>query len=109
MMERTAVYPALDAGGRIETATAAAALDSRTAPRVAISSRFLLGIYAVLPLCVFAMFLDQMFWGGSLSRALPKNPQRYFLFQILFGTPHIVASSVILATNGEYFRAYRIR
>ncbi|MFL6286645.1 MAG: hypothetical protein ACJ74Q_26200 [Pyrinomonadaceae bacterium] len=109
MMERTAVYPALDAGGRIESATAAAALDSRTVPRVAISSRFLLGIYAVLPLCVLAMFLDQMFWGGSLSRALPKNPQRYFLFQLLFGTPHIVASSVILATNGKYFRAYRMR
>jgi hypothetical protein len=108
-MERTAVYPSLDAGVRAETATAATLGDSRSVPRIAISARFLLGIYAVLPLCVLAMFLDQLFWGGSLSRALPKNPQRYFLFQLLFGTPHIIASSVILATNGEYFRAYRMR
>src|SRR3954471_4786472 len=108
-MERTAVYPSLDAGVRAETATAATLGDSRSVPRVAISARFLLGIYAVLPLCVLAMFLDQLFWGGSLSNALPKNPQRYFIFQILFGTPHIIASSVILATNGEYFRAYRVR
>lgn len=41
--------------------------------------------------------------------ALPSNPQRYFIFQLLFGTPHIIASSVILFTNGEYRRAYRTR
>jgi hypothetical protein len=108
-LERTAVYHALDAGGPAGAAPSAGARDSRAASRVKISARFLLGIYAVLPLCVAAMFLDQLFWGGFLSRALPKNPQRYFVFQLLFGTPHIIASSVLLTTNAEYFCAYRTR
>ena len=108
-MERTAVYQALDAGRPVGATSDAGAREARAASRVKISARFLLGIYAVLPLCVLAMFLDQLFWGGFLSRALPKNPQRYFVFQLLFGTPHIVASSVLLTTNAEYFRAYRTR
>ena len=108
-MERTAVYQGLGAGVRAETAPASIARDSGLAPRVAISARFLLGIYAILPLCLLVMFLDQLFWGGTLFHALPRSPQRYFFFQLLFGTPHIIASSVLLATNSDYLRAYRVR
>ena len=96
-----------DAGGLAEAAPAAGARDSRPAPRVTISARFLLGIYAILPLCLLAMLLDELLWGGSLFRALPSTPQRYFIFQLLFGTPHVIASSVIIAANGDYLRAYR--
>jgi hypothetical protein len=108
-MERTAVYEVLNAGARAEAPPVSEARDARSAPRVIISARFLLGIYAVLPLCLVAMFMDQLFWGGSMSHALPRNPQQYFVFQLLFGTPHIIASSVLLATNSDYFRDYRAR
>lgn len=108
-MERTAAYHLPGARGRAGAAPAPGASDYRPAPRVAISARFLLAIYAALPLCALAALLDQLFWGGSLAHALPKNPNRYLAFQLLFGTPHIVASSVILATNRDYFRAYRTR
>ena len=70
--------------------------------------RFLLGIYWIVPLCLLAMILDRLSGSGYLSRVLPKSPQNYFIFQILFGTPHIIASSVILVTNSNYFRIYRL-
>lgn len=76
---------------------------------VTISARFLLGIYAVLPLCLLAMLADRLFWSDTLSSALPKTPESFFVFQLLFGTPHIIASSVILFTNGDYLRAYSVR
>jgi hypothetical protein len=79
------------------------------APRVKISARFLLGIYAVLPLCLLAMLLDRYFWGGTIVRHLPTTPESFFIFQLLFGTPHIIASSVLLLSNGEYVRAYGLR
>ncbi len=78
-------------------------------PRITISMRFLLGIYAIVPLCLLAMILDQLIGSGYLSRVMPDTPQNYFLFQLLFGTPHIIASSVILSSNSGYFSMYRGR
>jgi len=83
--------------------------DSRPALRVRISTRFLLGIYSILPICLLAMVVDYLFWGGSLLRTLSTSPAQIFAFQLLFGTPHIIASSVILVTNSDYWRAYRVR
>ncbi|MEZ5429001.1 MAG: hypothetical protein R2747_22335 [Pyrinomonadaceae bacterium] len=82
---------------------------AKTDLKIKISSRFLLGIYAIVPVCLVAMVLDKFLWGGFLFRALPTNPQSFFIFQLLFGTPHIIASSVILATNTDYLRTYRWR
>lgn len=76
---------------------------------LAISFKTLLGIYYIVPLCIFAQAADSLFFGGYLRDALPANPQQFFLFQILFGTPHILASSIILFGNGEYLSAYRDR
>jgi hypothetical protein len=77
--------------------------------RMTISMRFLLGIYCIVPLCLLAMILDRQFAGGYLATLLPDSPQNYFIFQILFGTPHIIASAVILATNTNYLHTYRLR
>jgi hypothetical protein len=79
------------------------------AARMSISMRFLLGIYGIVPLCLLAMILDRQFAGGYLSTLLPDSPQNFFIFQILFGTPHIIASAVILATNTNYLYSYRVR
>lgn len=108
-MEQTAVSQALDRGLGVETVPVSDRRDFRPALHVTISSRFLLGIYAVLPLCLLMMISDQLFWGGALFSNLPTSPDRVFAFQLLFGTPHIIASSVILVTNSDYFRAYRVR
>jgi hypothetical protein len=89
-----------DAGSRPDTAPAA---------RVAISARFLLGIYAIVPLCSLAMAFDRLFWDESLFRALPTSPETFFIFQLIFGTPHIIASSVILFSNSAYVGAYWLR
>jgi hypothetical protein len=80
---------------------------ARPAARVAISARFLLGIYAIVPICTLVMLWDKLFGNGTLFREdLPSSPESFFIFQLAFGTPHIIASAVILVTNGEYMRAY---
>jgi hypothetical protein len=83
--------------------------DARPALRLKISARFLLGIYAILPLCFLAFAYDRLFGGGTLFEALPTSPESFFFFQLILGTPHIIASSVILATNVQYVRAFWIR
>ncbi len=75
-------------------------------PRLKISARFLLGIYAVVPLCTLALLLDHFVWNGGLVQRLPTSPEKFFVFQLLFGTPHIIASSVILFSNTNYVRRY---
>lgn len=78
----------------------------RSQPRLKISARFLLGIYAVVPLCLLALALDHWVWNGELVKLMPTSPERFFVFQLLFGTPHIIASSVILFSNTNYVRTY---
>jgi hypothetical protein len=81
----------------------------RPAARVTISARFLLAIYAIVPLCLVAMILDRLVWGGTLFRALPTSPESFFIFQLAFGTPHIIASTILLAANTDYLHAYWLR
>ncbi len=106
-MAQTAIDQAIIADERI--AAPSSGRRAAPVPRVTISARFLLGIYAILPLCLLAMLLDRLCWSGALLSALPTNPESFFIFQLLFGTPHIIASSVILFTNVGYFRAYWLR
>ncbi len=103
-MERTVI-------DRSATAiTAADPLARRPLPaRVTITASFLLAIYAIVPLCSLAMLFDMLVWGGTLFRALPTSPESFFIFQLIFGTPHIIASSVILATNRAYLGHYWLR
>jgi hypothetical protein len=86
-----------------------AANDSRAASRLTISARFLLGIYAIVPLCLLIMAADYLFTGGYIRSRLPNSPDTFLFGPLLFGTPHIIASSVILATNVAYLRAYWLR
>ncbi len=74
---------------------------------LAVSFRLLLGLYLIIPLCLFLQWLDQFFWQGQLLANLPNNPSHFLLFQLLFGTPHILASSILLVTNTAYLRFYK--
>ncbi|WP_305907152.1 hypothetical protein Q9L42_017480 [Methylomarinum sp. Ch1-1] len=75
--------------------------------KLAVSFRLLMGLYLIIPLCLLIKWVDGWFWGGYLLTHLPSSPTHYLLFQILFGTPHIVASAILLASNSEYVHFYK--
>lgn len=77
--------------------------------RLKVSFRFLLGLYAIIPICLIVEWFDILLWQGSLREILPSRPEHFMLFQLLFGTPHIIASALILTSNREYFGYYRHR
>lgn len=75
--------------------------------QLSISFRVLLSLYAIIPLCLGLHWLDAFFWQYTLRDALPNSPKQFLLFQILFGTPHIIASSILLLSNNDYVRLYQ--
>jgi hypothetical protein len=75
---------------------------------IAVSFRLLLGLYAVIPLCLLLRLLDSWFWQDYLLHTLPSSPYHFILFQIMFGTPHIIASAVLLVTNTDYLNHYKV-
>lgn len=77
--------------------------------KLAVSFRLLLALYSIIPLCLIIQWVDSQFFNHSFQQSLPSSPKHFILFQILFGTPHIVASAVILTTNSEYFKFYRFK
>ena len=72
-----------------------------------VSFRLLLGLYAIIPLCLLLQLLDSVFWNNVLKTNLPSSPNHLFLFQIIFGTPHIIASSIVLVSNPDYIKTYQ--
>lgn len=75
--------------------------------KLAVSFRLILGLYAIIPLCLLLQVSDSLFFNNFLLNNLPSSPYHFVLFQILFGTPHIIASNILLATNADYFAYYR--
>ena len=76
---------------------------------MAISFRFLLSLYAIVPLCLLLQLSDQFVFNFTLRDALPSSPSHFMLFQVLFGTPHIIASNVLLATHSDYLAAFKYK
>ena len=107
-MEHTTITLPARGSAIAESMPASSVGAEQTRPRITISC-FLLAIYGILPICLLAMIFDYFFWGKSLFSALPTSPEYMFFFQLAFGTPHIIASFVILATNGVYLRTYWLR
>lgn len=77
--------------------------------KLAVSFRLLLGLYAIIPACLLLQLLDVGFWQGFLQRYLPSSPHHFILFQIVFGTPHIIASAIVMASNKEYLKFYKLK
>ncbi len=84
--------------------TAQAVSDER---KLSVSFRLLLALYSIIPLCLMLQMADGWFWHGFLKENLPSRPTHFLLFQILFGTPHILASTLILVSNAEYLKFYQ--
>jgi hypothetical protein len=76
---------------------------------LAVSFRLLLGLYAIIPLCLSLQLFDGWFWQGFLQQNLPSSPKQFLLFQVIFGTPHIIASSIVLVSNTEYLKFYKLK
>ncbi|MDP3333632.1 MAG: hypothetical protein Q8Q40_13790 [Methylococcaceae bacterium] len=75
--------------------------------KLTVSFRLLLGLYAIIPLCLLLQGVDSWFWQGYLQAHLPSSPNHFILFQILFGTPHIIASAIVLGSNVDYLQFYK--
>ncbi|MGR8979885.1 MAG: hypothetical protein ACU84H_07350 [Gammaproteobacteria bacterium] len=75
--------------------------------KLAVSFRLLFSLYAIIPICLLLQLFDGWFWQGFLKENLPSSPTHFLLFQILFGTPHIVASAILLAGDREYVGFYK--
>lgn len=73
--------------------------------RWAIHRSWLLAIYLVVPVCVLVALVDMGLFSGALQAALPSSPQDLWWFQLVFVTPHILASSVTFLDR-EYIEAY---
>lgn len=71
-----------------------------------VSYRLLLGIYLIFPASVLIYLADQFYFNQTLKYSLPVAPEHYFWLGLLFGTPHIVASNVIMFSNREYMKLY---
>jgi hypothetical protein len=89
------------------SAQIASTLDLSNEHKLAVSFRLLLGLYAIIPLCLLLQSFDGWYWQGFLRSNLPSSPTHFILFQILFGTPHIVASAIVLVSNTEYLKFYQ--
>jgi hypothetical protein len=74
---------------------------------LAVSFKLLLGLYAIIPFCLLLKLFDGWFWHDYLLQTLPSSPYHFVLFQIMFGTPHIIASAIVLVSNTEYLVHYR--
>jgi hypothetical protein len=81
--------------------------DSFSEKKLAVSFRLLLGLYSIIPVCLILQAFDGWFWQDYLRQNLPSSPYHFVLFQILFGTPHIIASNLVLVTNRDYFKHFQ--
>jgi len=72
-----------------------------------VSFRVILALYSIIPICLLLQVLDITSWGGYLKTHLPVSPSHFILFQVLFGTPHIIASALLITTHSDYFRHFQ--
>ena len=76
-------------------------------PLHSIDCRWLLALYAVIPLSILLVAIDLLLWDGWLgNEILPGDPNDWPIWAVLFGLPHIIASLLTMA-NGEYLAHYR--
>ena len=75
--------------------------------RLAVSFRFLLSLYGIVPLCLLVLWADKYGFNGQLRALLPSSPSHFLLFQLLFGTPHIIASNLLLLNHPDYLQTYK--
>lgn len=91
------------------SASSSAVQESVIDNKLAVSFKLILGLYFIIPVCFLLYLADIFFWGNYLQDLLPNKPTHFLLFQVLFGTPHIIASAMMLASNREYLQCYKLK
>lgn len=74
-----------------------------------VSFRFLLSLYAIVPFCLLLQLADRFGFDYRLRELLPSSPSHFLLFQILFGTPHIIASNLLLLSHSDYLKTFKYK
>jgi len=75
----------------------------------AVDCRWLLALYALIPISLFLVAVDTLALDGVLLRQhLPAAPERWAFWTVIFGLPHIVASLLTMADR-EYLSHYRYK
>ena len=77
--------------------------------KLAVSFRLILALYFIIPICLTLIIIDKYYLNSVVLQNLPTRPESYLLFLILAGTPHIIASSIIITTNTDYLNLYKRR
>ncbi len=75
--------------------------------RFPVSFRFLLSLYGIVPICLLLLALGRSGFDFAFRDWLPSSPGHFLLFQIFFGTPHIIASNLLLASHRDYLQLYK--
>lgn len=72
-----------------------------------IDCRWLLALYAVIPLSVLLVVTDAwLFDGLAVYQHIPTQPEDWPFWTVIFGLPHIIASLITMADR-EYLTHYR--
>jgi hypothetical protein len=71
-----------------------------------VDCRWLLALYAVIPLSVLIVAVDAFLLDRTLHGYLPSSPDYWAFWAVIFGLPHIVASMITMADR-EYIGHYR--
>lgn len=74
---------------------------------LAVSYKLILTLYAIIPICICLQLTDHFVLHGAILQYLPSSPSHFLLLQLLFGTPHILASTLLMTSNKEYFSFYQ--
>ena len=75
----------------------------------AVDCRWLLALYAIIPISIAVVALDILWLDHWLmDNFLPSDPQRWAFWTVVFGLPHIIASTLTMADR-EYLGYYRRR
>lgn len=78
-------------------------------PLRSLDRRWLLALYAVVPVTGGVMVFDRLVLGSYLQRsALPAAPEDWAVWTVLFGMPHVIAGLLTMADR-EYLGHYRRR
>ncbi|WP_150304696.1 hypothetical protein [Pseudomonas saliphila] len=76
-------------------------------PLQVLDCRWLLALYAVVPVSLALVLLDSLALDGQLIREhIPIDPMHWPFWTVIFGLPHIVASLLTMA-DAEYLSHYR--
>ncbi|QJD59362.1 hypothetical protein HG264_10820 [Pseudomonas sp. gcc21] len=76
-------------------------------PLQVLDCRWLLALYAVVPVSLALVLIDSLVLDGRLLRQhIPVDPMQWPFWTVIFGLPHIVASLLTMA-DSEYISHYR--